>query len=63
MVGVDLAKPLTTPLGRRLLQVDRQRIAKSVRPKIEAIWSAADELDPDVRRIHLSEVKRILQAP
>lgn len=59
---VDLAKPSTTLLGRRLLQVDRQRIAKSVRPKIEAIWNAAEELDPDARRIHLSELKQILQA-
>ncbi|QQD55329.1 phospholipase D family protein [Pseudomonas fluorescens BBc6R8] len=59
---VDLAKPSITLLGRRLLQVDRQRIAKSVRPKIEAIWNAAEELDPDARRIHLSELKRILQA-
>ncbi|MBC2382601.1 hypothetical protein HF257_22820 [Pseudomonas sp. WS 5106] len=59
---VDLAKPLTTLLGRRLVQVDRQRIAKSVRPKIEAIWNAAEKLDPDARRIHLSGLKRILQA-
>ncbi|MHB2050348.1 phospholipase D family protein [Pseudomonas sp. VEM90] len=59
---VDLAKPLTTLLGRRLIQVDRQRIAKAVRPKIEAIWHAAEELDLDARRIHLSELKRILQS-
>jgi hypothetical protein len=59
---VDLAKPLTTLLGRRLIQVDRQRIAKAVRPKIEAIWNAAEELDLDARRIHLSELKKILQS-
>ncbi|MFK8331225.1 phospholipase D family protein [Pseudomonas sp. BJa5] len=59
---VDLAKPSTTLLGRRLVQVDRQRVARAVRPKIDAIWNAAEPLDADARRIHLSTLKLILQA-
>jgi len=58
---VDLAKPLTTLLGRRLILADRQRIAKAIRQKIHAIWEAAEPIDADARRIHLSALKLILQ--
>jgi len=58
---VDLAKPASTLLGRRLIAADCQRVARVLKPKIEDIWNAAEELDDDARRIHLSTLAGMLQ--
>jgi hypothetical protein len=59
---VDLAKPAKSLLGHRLNRTDCKALAKELKPVMGAIWEQAEPLDEGSRRIHLSQIARILES-
>lgn len=57
---VDLARPTSTLLGHSLKRAQRAALALELGPSISDIWEQAEELEEGARRIHLSEMARIL---
>lgn len=57
---VDLARPTSTLLGHSLKGAQLAALARELGPSISDIWKQAKKLEEGMRRIHLSELARIL---
>lgn len=57
---VDLARPTSTLMGHSLKRAQRAALALELGPSISDVWAQAEELEEGARRIHLSEIARIL---
>lgn len=57
---VDLARPTSTLMGHSLKRAQREALALELGPSISDIWEEAEVLEEGARRIHLSEIARIL---